>query len=73
MSRPRTPRQPPSRRSARHLPGGSHGHVLLDPQAVGTFMFRYPETVGVVLACNLVLGRYTGYGLTELYRFQDLS
>jgi transglutaminase-like putative cysteine protease len=40
--------------------------------AVGTWMFRYPETTGVVLACQLLLGRYTGYRLTELYRFSDL-
>jgi transglutaminase-like putative cysteine protease len=40
--------------------------------AVGTWMFRYPETVGGVLACQLLLGRYTGYRLTELYRFSDL-
>jgi hypothetical protein len=40
--------------------------------AVGTWMFRYPETVGVVLACQLLLGRYAGYRLTELYRFSDL-
>jgi transglutaminase-like putative cysteine protease len=46
--------------------------LSLSPEPVGTWMFRYPETTGVVLACQLVLGRYTGYRLTELYRFQDL-
>jgi hypothetical protein len=46
--------------------------VVLSPPAVGTWMFRYPETTGVVLAVLLLLGRYTGYRLSELYRFQDL-
>src|SRR5262249_37449035 len=42
------------------------------PRAVRTWMFRYPETLGVVLALQLLLGRYTGYRITELYRFDDL-
>uniref|UniRef100_UPI00397ADEAF 7TM domain-containing protein n=1 Tax=Salmonella sp. SAL4436 TaxID=3159891 RepID=UPI00397ADEAF len=29
------------------------------------------ETVGLVMAALLLLGRYTGYRLTELYRFRD--
>jgi hypothetical protein len=35
-------------------------------------MFRYPETLGLVLAAELLLGRYTGYRLSELYRFNEL-
>jgi transglutaminase-like putative cysteine protease len=46
--------------------------VALAPEAVSSWMFRYPETLGVVLASQFVLGRYTGYRLTELYRFGDL-
>jgi transglutaminase-like putative cysteine protease len=46
--------------------------LALSPPAVGTWLFRYPETLGVVLASQLLLGRYTGYRLTELYRFNDL-
>jgi len=46
--------------------------VALGLTGVSTWMFRYPETLGVVLAANLLLGRYTGYRLTELYRFGDL-
>jgi hypothetical protein len=46
--------------------------VALSPEAVGRWVFRYPETLGVVLAVLLLLGRYTGYRLTELYRFQDV-
>jgi 7 transmembrane helices usually fused to an inactive transglutaminase/Transglutaminase-like superfamily len=46
--------------------------LVLAPEAVSTWMFRYPETLGVVLAAQILLGRYTGYRLTELYRFADL-
>jgi hypothetical protein len=46
--------------------------LALSPPAVGTWMFRYPETTGLVLAGQLLLGRYTGYRLSELYRFADL-
>jgi hypothetical protein len=34
-------------------------------------MFRYPETLGLIVAAQLLIGRYTGYRLTELYRFRD--
>jgi hypothetical protein len=46
--------------------------VCLAPEAVGGWMFRYPETLGAVLAGALLLGRYTGYRLSELFRFRDL-
>jgi hypothetical protein len=36
-------------------------------------MFRYPETLGLVMAAQLLLGRYTGYKLTELWRFRELT
>lgn len=32
-----------------------------------------PEAIGVVLAGQFLLGRYTGYRLTELYRFRSLA
>lgn len=46
--------------------------LALSPDAVGRWVFRYPETLGVVISVLLLLGRYTGYRLTELYRFQDV-
>jgi hypothetical protein len=46
--------------------------VVLSPKILSDWMFRYPETLGVVLAVLLLLGRYTGYRLAELYRFGDL-
>lgn len=46
--------------------------LCLIADAVSAWMFRYPETLGVVLATQFLLGRYTGYRLSELYRFGDL-
>ena len=46
--------------------------VALSPDAVGRTVFRFPEVLGAVVAVLLLLGRYTGYRLTELYRFQDV-
>jgi hypothetical protein len=33
---------------------------------------EHPEALGFVIAATLVLGRYTGYRLTELFRFRDI-
>jgi hypothetical protein len=46
--------------------------VAVSPKEVADWMIRYPETLGFVLAVQLLLGRYTGYRLTELFRFRDL-
>jgi 7 transmembrane helices usually fused to an inactive transglutaminase/Transglutaminase-like superfamily len=40
------------------------------PLVVGC-LFRYPEMIGLIMACQLLIGRYTGYRLTELFRFRD--
>jgi hypothetical protein len=45
--------------------------LTLSLHAVVTTLFRYPELLGVIMACLLLLGRYTGYRLSELYRFRD--
>jgi hypothetical protein len=45
--------------------------LFLSLSAVVQHMFRYPETLGLVMAAQLLIGRYTGYRLTELYRFRD--
>ncbi len=36
-------------------------------------LYHYPETLGVIMACQLLIGRYTGYRLLELYRFRELT
>ena len=40
------------------------------PLVVGQ-LFRYPETLGLIMAAQLLIGRYTGYRLMELFRFRD--
>jgi hypothetical protein len=45
--------------------------LVLSLHAVATHLFRYPESLGLVMAGQLLIGRYTGYRLTELFRFQD--
>jgi hypothetical protein len=45
--------------------------LFLSLHAVVNHMFRYPETLGLVMAGQLLLGRYTGYKLSELFRFRD--
>ena len=41
--------------------------------AVRSIAVDHPESLGLVVAALLVLGRYTGYRLTELFRFRDLG
>ena len=36
-------------------------------------LMRYPETIGLAMAAQLVIGRYTGYRLSELFRFRDFA
>ncbi len=46
--------------------------VVLSLHALVIHLFRYPETLGLIMAAQLLLGRYTGYRLLELFRFRDL-
>jgi hypothetical protein len=34
-------------------------------------LFCFPETLGLIMAGQLLIGRYTGYRLSELFRFRD--
>jgi hypothetical protein len=38
---------------------------------VSATLAQYPEALGLVMAGQLLLGRYTGYRMAELYRFKD--
>jgi hypothetical protein len=38
---------------------------------VSDTLAQYPEALGLVMAGQLLLGRYTGYRMAELYRFRD--
>jgi len=46
--------------------------VIMQPQ-IQYLMFYFPELLLVVLACMILLGRYTGYRLMELRRFRSLG
>jgi hypothetical protein len=45
--------------------------LVLSLDAVVRHLFRYPEALGLVMAAQLLIGRYTGYRLTELWRFRE--
>lgn len=47
-------------------------YLLLRWDDVGRFMLLYPETHLLTIAAFIVVGRYAGYRLTELWRFRDL-
>jgi hypothetical protein len=42
-------------------------------KTVGRFVFTYPELHFFTIAMLVLLGRYSGYRLTELWRFRDLK
>lgn len=45
--------------------------LVLSLHALVVHLLRYPETLGLIMAAQLLIGRYTGYRVTELYRFRD--
>ncbi len=45
--------------------------LVLSFHGLVNYLFCYPETIGVIMALQLLLGRYTGYRLSELFRFRD--
>lgn len=46
------------------------GYLILSNEILAHLVFVFPELLLVVLAAILLLGRYTGYRLTELWRFR---
>ncbi|MEQ8230008.1 MAG: UUP1 family membrane protein [Rhodospirillales bacterium] len=48
-------------------------YLLISYPMTEHLFFQFPELLMVVLAAVLLLGRYSGYRLTELYRFKPLS
>jgi hypothetical protein len=47
--------------------------LVLGIHALVRILFQFPEILGLIMAGQLLLGRYTGYRLSELFRFRDLS
>lgn len=48
------------------------GYLAMTQDLVEHLVFVYPELLLVVLAATLLLGRYRGYRLLELFRFREL-
>jgi hypothetical protein len=47
-------------------------YLLLNWRRLGDLLFNFPELHFFTVAILVVMGRYTGYRLTELVRFRDL-
>lgn len=47
-------------------------YLLLSSPSLGNLLFYYPELHFFTVAVLILIGRYTGYRLTELVRFRDL-
>jgi hypothetical protein len=45
--------------------------LLLNFHPLVNHLVNYPESIGLVMAAQLLIGRYTGYRLSELFRFRD--
>ncbi len=50
----------------------SLGFVVMSNAWLGYLIFVFPELLLVILAITLMMGRYTGYRLTEFWRFRAL-
>lgn len=48
------------------------GFLLMSNEHAAYLVFVFPELLLVVLGATLMLGRYTGYRLTEFWRFRSL-
>lgn len=51
----------------------SLAYLVMSWDPVEHFVFVFPEALLVLLAATLVLGRYSGYRLSELFRFRNLA
>ncbi|KAB7622807.1 inactive transglutaminase family protein [Alkalilimnicola sp. S0819] len=49
------------------------GYLVMNQALVQHLVFVFPELLLVVLAATLLLGRYTGYRLSELWRFRSAA
>lgn len=49
------------------------GYLVMNIALLQHLLFVFPELLLMVLAASLLLGRYSGYRLTELWRFRALA
>ncbi len=47
------------------------GYLVMTNEYLSYLLFVFPELLLIILALCLLMGRYTGYRLVELYRFKD--
>jgi hypothetical protein len=47
-------------------------YLLMTNEQLSYMMFVFPEFLFVILGLSLLMGRYTGYRLTELVRFREI-
>jgi hypothetical protein len=48
------------------------GYGVLAAESIQLFLFAFPETVLVIVAVLLLIGRYTGYRVSDVLRFRPL-
>jgi hypothetical protein len=48
-------------------------YVVMSWEPLKHLMFVFPELLLVIFAMTLLIGRYSGYRLTELTRFKSLA
>jgi hypothetical protein len=48
-------------------------YLIMSWKPLEHLVFVYPETLLVLFALSLLLGRYSGYRLNELFRFRALA
>lgn len=48
-------------------------YLVMSAQVVAHLTFNFPELLISLLGVILLLGKYTGYRLSELYRFRDMA
>ncbi len=60
------------RQAAGSLTVAALAHIVMTVPFLQHLVFVYPELLLIVLAATMLLGRYTGYRLTELPRFRAI-
>ena len=48
-------------------------YLVMSWDPIEHFVFVFPEALLVLLSLTLMLGRYSGYRLSELFRFRNLA
>jgi len=48
-------------------------YIAMSSQIISHLTFNFPELMLSLLGVILLLGKYTGFRLSELYRFRDMG